>query len=155
MTIRISTVLGALACASLVACSTLATLGTDENTALNELRAAHETRDQAIASRDVAALSKQHAADLTVRLADGTKLDRAGYEALLLQKADVVAPSRITKLAQDETGYIAVVTPGLQGQGSAVRETWKRTRDGWKLKRVEEVSQEAPIASKKAQKRAS
>jgi hypothetical protein len=145
---RIPTVLAALACASLVACSTVATLGTDANTALNELTAVHKTRDQAIASKDVAALSKQHAANLTVTLADGTKLDRAGYEALLQEKAEVVSPSRIRELTQDESGYVAVVTPGFQGQGSALRETWKRTGDGWKLKIVQEVSAPAALASK-------
>jgi hypothetical protein len=146
---RVSIALVALACASLVACSSVATLGTDANTALNELTAVHKTRDQAIASKDVAALSKQHAADLTVILADGTKLDRAGYEALLQQKAEVIAPSRIKQLTQDESGYVAVVTPGLQGEGSALRETWKRTGDGWKLKKVQEVSAPASIAAKR------
>jgi hypothetical protein len=145
---RILTGFAFLACASLVACSTVATLGTDVNTALNELTAVHKTRDQAIASRDVATLARQHAADLTVTLADGTKLDRAGYEALLQEKAEVVSPSRIRKLTQDESGYVAVVTPGLQGQGSVLRETWKRTGDGWKLKRVQEVSTPSAVAAK-------
>lgn len=146
---RISTGLGVLACAGLVACSTVATLGTDVNTALNQLTAVHKTRDQAIAARDVATLSKQHAPNLTVTLADGTKLDRAGYEALLQEKTEVVSPSRITSLTQEETGYVAVVTPGLEGQGSALRETWKRTSDGWKLTSVQEVSGQPAIAAKR------
>lgn len=146
---RIFTGFAALACASLVACSTVATLGTDANTALNELTAVHKTRDQAIASKDVAALARQHAADLTVTLADGTKLDRAGFEALLQQKAEVVSPSRIRELTQNESGYVAVVTPGLQGQGSALRETWKRTGEGWKLKSVQEVSTPSAVAAKR------
>lgn len=145
---RILTGVAAIACAGLVACSTVATLGTDANTALNELTAVHKTRDQAIASKDVAALSKQHAADLTVTLADGSKLDRAGYEALLQEKAEVVSPSRITELTQTDSAYVAVVTPGLQGHGSALRETWKRTGDGWKLKAVQEITGQPAIASK-------
>lgn len=145
---RILTGLAAIAFAALVACSTVATLGTDANTALNELMAVHKTRDQAIASKDVAALSKQHAADLSVTLADGSKLDRAGYEALLREKAEVVSPSRITGLTEAEGTYVAIVTPGLQGQGSALRETWKRTSDGWKLKAVQEITGQPAIASK-------
>jgi hypothetical protein len=147
---RILTGLAAIACAALVACSTVATLGTDANTALNELTAVHKTRDQAIASKDVAALSKQHAANLTVTLADGSKLDRAGYEALLQEKAEVVSPSRITALTEEEGTYVAVVTPGLQGQGSALRETWKRTGDGWKLKSVQEITAPSAIAAKRS-----
>lgn len=146
---RIFNVLAVLGCASLVACSTVATLGTDANTALNELTAVHKTRDQAIASKDVAALSNQHATDLKVTLADGTKLDRAGYEALLQEKAEVVSPSRIRELTQDESGYVAVVTPGFQGASSALRETWMRTGAGWKLKVVQEVSAPASIAVKR------
>ncbi|HSD71631.1 MAG TPA: hypothetical protein VLE54_02515 [Thermoanaerobaculia bacterium] len=137
-----------LACASLVACSAVATLGTDPNTALNELTALHKTRDAAIAGKDAAALAKQHAPDLTVTLADGTKLDRAGFEALLQEKAEVVAPSHITRLTQEESSYIAVVTPGLRGAGSALRETWKRTGAGWVLKRVDEVSAPSTVAQK-------
>jgi Domain of unknown function (DUF4440) len=145
---RILTAIAALACASLVACSAVATLGTDPNTALNELTAVHKTRDAAIAGKDAAALAKQHAPDLTVTLADGTKLDRAGFEALLQEKAEVVAPSRITKLTQEESAYVAVVTPGLQGAGSALRETWKRTSDGWKLKSVQEITASSTVAQK-------
>jgi Domain of unknown function (DUF4440) len=135
--------------AGLVACSTVATLGIDANTALNELTEVHKTRDQAIASKDVAALSKQHAPDLKVTLADGTRLDRAGYEALLQEKAEVVSPSHIRELTQNESGYVAIVTPGFQGGSSALRETWKRTGDGWKLKAVQEVSTPAAIAAKR------
>lgn len=145
---RILTAVVALACAGLVACSAVATLGTDPNTALNQLTAVHKTRDAALAGKDAGALSKQHAPDLVVTLADGTKLDRAGFETLLQEKAEVVAPSRITKLTQEEGVYVAVVTPGLQGQGSALRETWKRTGSGWVLKRVEEVSAPSSIARK-------
>ena len=123
---RILTGAVALACASLVACSTVATLGTDVNTALNELTAVHKTRDQAIASKDVAALARQHEADLKVTLADGTKLDRAGFEALLQVDRHAIA----------------------SGQGSALRETWKRTGDGWKLKTVQEVSTPSTVAAK-------
>jgi hypothetical protein len=145
---RILTAVVVLAGAGLVACSAVATLGTDPNTALNELTAVHKTRDAALAGKDAAALSKQHAPDLVVTLADGTKLDRAGFEALLQEKAEVVAPSRITRLTQEESAYVAVVTPGLQGQGSALRETWKRTGAGWVLKRVEEISAPSSIARK-------
>jgi predicted small secreted protein len=145
---RILTAVVVLACASLVACSAVATLGTDPNTALNELTALHKTRDAAIAGKDAAALAKQHAPDLTVTLADGTKLDRAGFEALLQEKAEVVAPSHITRLTQEESSYIAVVTPGLRGAGSALRETWKRTGAGWVLKRVDEVSAPSTVAQK-------
>lgn len=145
---RILTAVVVLACASLVACSAVATLGTDPNTALNELTALHKTRDAAIAGKDAAALAKQHAPDLTVTLADGTKLDRAGFEALLQEKAEVVAPSHITRLTQEESSYIAVVTPGLRGAGSALRETWKRTGAGWVLKRVDEISAPSTVAQK-------
>jgi hypothetical protein len=60
----------------------------------------------------------------------------------------VVSPSRIRELTQDESGFVAVVTPGLSGQGSALRETWKRTGDGWKLKSVQEVSTPSAVAAK-------
>jgi hypothetical protein len=145
---RTLTAIAALACASLVACSSVATLGTDPNTALNELISLHKTRDAAIAGKDAATLAKQHAPDLTVTLADGTKLDRAAFETLLQEKAEVVAPSHITKLTQEESAYVAVVTPGLRGAGSALRETWKRTGAGWVLKRVEEVTSPSAIAQK-------
>ena len=62
---RISTALAALACASLVACSSVATLGTDSNTALKDLTAVRQTRDQLYASKDIAGLAKFHAANLT------------------------------------------------------------------------------------------
>lgn len=145
---RILTVFAALACASLVACSTVATLGTDADTAFKQLTAVHKMRDEALASKNVAAISKQHAPGLTATLADGTKLDRAGFEALLQEKAEVVAPSRIRELTQDESGYVAVVTPGLQGANSSLRETWKRTGDGWKLTSVREIAGTSTIAQK-------
>jgi hypothetical protein len=147
MTNRIATALAVLAFASFVACSTVATLGTDSNTALKELTAVRQTRDQLYANKDIVGLAKFHAQNLTAKLADGTRLDRAGYEALLQKKmeAGVAAPARITQLSQEETGFVAVV----EGQGVAVRETWKRTGDGWKLKSVQEVSEESAIASKK------
>jgi hypothetical protein len=34
-----------------------------------------------------------------------------------------------------------------------VRETWKKTGDGWKLKSVQEVSEESAIAAKKGDKK--
>ena len=88
MTHRIITGLAAVACASLVACSTVATLGTDSNTALKELTAVRQTRDQLSASKDLAGLSRYHASNLTAKLADGTRLDRAGYEALLQKEME-------------------------------------------------------------------
>jgi hypothetical protein len=142
------TVLTLLVCAGLVACSTVATLGTDANTALKELTAVHQTRDQLLASKDVAGLSKQHASNLSVTLADGTKLDRAGYEALLQKSAGAAGPTRITELTQEETGYVATVTPGLDGQGSVLRETWTRTGEGWKLKKIEAMSEQAAVAAR-------
>ena len=151
MKYRIATALAALACASLVACSTVATLGTDSNTALKELTAVRQTLDQLYANKDIAGLAKFHAQNLTAKLADGSRLDRAGYEALLQKKmeAGVAAPSRITRLLQEETGYVAVV----EAEGMAVHETWKRTGDGWKLKSVQEVSEKSAIASKKGDKK--
>ena len=145
---RILTVFAALACASLVACSTVATLGTDADTAFKQLTAVHKMRDEALASKNVAAISKQHAPGLTATLADGTKLDRASFEALLQEKAEIVAPSRIRELTQEEGGYVAIVTPGLQGASSSLRETWKRTGDGWKLTSVREISGTSTIAQK-------
>jgi len=146
MTHRIITGLAAVACASLVACSTVATLGTDSNTALKELTAVRQTRDQLYASKDLAGLSRYHASNLTAKLADGTRLDRAGYEALLQKEMEsgVNTPSRITQLFQEESGYVAVV----EGSGVAERETWKKTGGGWKLKSVEEISDRSAIASK-------
>ena len=146
MTHRIITGLAAVACASLVACSTVATLGTDPNTALKELTAVRQTRDQLYASKDLAGLSRYHASNLTAKLADGTRLDRAGYEALLQKEMEsgVNTPSRITQLFQEESGYVAVV----EGSGVAERETWKKTGGGWKLKSVEEISDRSAIASK-------
>jgi hypothetical protein len=150
---RISTALAAVACASLVACSSVATLGTDSNTALKDLTAVRQTRDQLYASKDIAGLAKFHAPNLTAILADGSRLDRAGYEALLQKQMEsgVAAPSHITRLSQEEAAYVAVV----EGQGVAVRETWKKTGDGWKLKSVEEVSDGSAIASKKGDKKRS
>ena len=147
MTHRIITGLAAVACASLVACSTVATLGTDSNTALKELTAVRQTRDQLFANKDLAGLSRYHASNLTAKLADGTRLDRSGYEALLQKEMEsgANAPSRITQLSQEESGYVAVV----EGSGVAERETWKKTGDGWKLKSVEEISDRSAIASKK------
>jgi hypothetical protein len=144
---RIITGLAGVACAGLVACSTVATLGTDSNTALKELTAVRQTCDQLYASKDLAGLSKYHAPNLRAKLADGSLLNRAGYEALLQKEMDssVAAPSRITRLSQEENGYVAVV----EGSGVAVRETWMRTGDGWKLKAVEEVSDPSAIAAKK------
>jgi len=154
MSNRIITGLAAVACAGLVACSTVATLGTNSNTALKELTAVRQTRDQLYASKDLAGLSKYHAQNLRAKLADGSRLDRAGYEALLQKEMDsgVAAPSRITQLSQEESGYVVVVEGSA---GVAVRETWKRTGDGWKLKSVEEVSDRSAIAAKKGEKKRS
>jgi hypothetical protein len=150
---RISTALVALAIATLVACSSVATLGTDSNTALKDLTAVRQTRDQLYASKDIAGLANFHAANLTATLADGSRLDRAGYEAFLQKQMEsgVAAPSHITRLSQEEAAYVAVV----EGQGVAVRETWKKTGDGWKLKSVQEVSDGSAIASKKGDKKRS
>ena len=59
----------------------VATLSTDSNTALKDLNAVRQTLDQAYANKDLAGLTKFHAATLTATLSDGTRLDRAGYEA--------------------------------------------------------------------------
>ena len=151
MKTRISTALAALACVTLAACSSVATLTTDTATALKQLSAARQTRDQAYATKDIAGVAKFHAANLTATLADGTKLDRAGYETFLQKKMESGAPvpSRLTQLSQEEASYIAVV----EGQGVAVRETWKKTGDGWKLKSVQEMSEESAIAAKKGEKK--
>ena len=148
---RILTALAAAACATLVACSSVATLSTDPNTALKDLTAVRQTRDQLFASKDIAGLAKFHAANLTATLADGSRLDRAGYEAFLQKQMEsgVAAPSHITRLSQEEAAYVAVV----EGQGVAVRETWKKTGDGWKLKSVQQVSDESVMASKKSEKK--
>jgi hypothetical protein len=148
---RILAALAAVACASLVACSSVATLGTDSNTALKELTAVRQTRDQLYASKDISGLSKFHAPNLTATLADGSRLDRAGYEAFLQKQMDsgAAAPSHMTRLVQDEAAYVAVV----EKPGVVVRETWKKTGDGWKLKSVQEVSEESAIAAKKGDKK--
>ena len=148
---RILTALAATACATLVACSSVATLSTDSNSALKDLTAVRQTRDQAYANKDLAGLAKFHAANLTATLADGSRLDRAGYEALLQKnmEAGTPAPSHLTRLSQEEASYVAVV----EGSGMAVRETWKKTGDGWKLKSVQEVSEDPAIASKKSDKK--
>ena len=151
MKTRISTAIVVLACASLVACSSVATLTTDSATALRQLSAVRQTRDQLYASKDIAGLAKFHAANLTATLADGTRLDRAGYEALLQKnmEAGAPAPTHMTQLTQDEASYVAMV----EGQGVAVREVWKKTGDGWKLKSVQEMSEESAIAAKKGDKK--
>jgi hypothetical protein len=148
---RILAGLAAVACAGLVACSSVATLGTDSNTALKELTAVRQTRDQLYASKDISGLAKFHAPNLTATLADGSRLDRAGYEAFLQKQMDsgIPAPSHIAQLVQEEASYVAVV----EGQGVAVRETWKKTGDGWKLKSVQEVSGESAIAARKGEKK--
>jgi hypothetical protein len=146
---RIITGLAAVACASLVACSTFATLGIDSNTALKELTAVRQTRDQLYANKDLAGLSKYHAQNLRAKLSDGSLLNRTGYEALLQKEMDsgVAPPSRITELSQEGTSYVVVA----EGADVTVRETWKRTGDGWKLKSIEEVSDRSAIAAKKSE----
>jgi hypothetical protein len=148
---RISTALAALACVTLAACSSVATLSTDTATALRQLSVVRQTRDQAYASKDIAGLAKFHAANLRATLADGTKLDRAGYESVLQKKMEsgAPAPSHLTQLSQEEASYIAVA----EGSGVVVRETWKKTGSGWKLKAVQEMSEESAIAAKKGEKK--
>jgi IMP cyclohydrolase len=118
---------------------------------LKELTAVRQTRDQLYASKDIAGLSKFHAQNLTAELADGSRLDRAGYEALLQKQMEsgAPAPSHLTRLLQEEAAYVAVV----EGQDVVVRETWKKTGDGWKLKSVQDVSEGSAIASKKGDKK--
>ena len=148
---RISTALAALVCVSLAACSSVATLTTDTATALKQLSAARQTRDQAYATKDIAGVAKFHAANLTATLADGTKLDRAGYEAQLQKKMEsgAPAPTRLTQLSQEEASYVAVA----EGSGVVVRETWQKTGNGWKLRSVQEMSEESAIAAKKGEKK--
>ena len=64
-------------------------------------------------------------------------------------ESGVAAPTHITRLLQEEAAYVAVV----EGQGVVVRETWKKTGDGWKLKSVQDVSDGSAIASKKSDKK--
>jgi len=89
---RILTALAAAACATLVACSSVATLSTDSNTALKDLTAVRQTLDQAYANKDLAGLTKFHAANLTATLADGSRLDRAGYSQYEI--SNVARPDR-------------------------------------------------------------
>lgn len=152
----ILTALSVLAGAGALACSTVATLGTDSTTALKELRAVYAARDELYASKDTAGVAKYHAPNLTAKLADGTRIDRAQFESMLekkMQESAAAGGTQITELAQEETAFVAVVTPGLGGQGSALRETWKKTGDGWKLKSVEELPQQSAIASGKNEKK--
>jgi len=150
---RFPLALAVLAIVGLAACSTVATLGTDSMTALKELRAVHETRADLFAKKDAAAVAAQHAPNLTAKLADGTRLDRAGFEALLAQKMESSAPSagRIEWLSQEGANYVALVSPGLDGQGTVLRETWVKTADGWKLKAVEGLTEESAIAFRKSE----
>ncbi len=148
---RFPLALAVLAIVGLAACSTVATLGTDSMTALKELRAVHETRADLYAKKDAAAVAAQHLPNLTAKLADGTRLDRAGFEALLARKMESSAPSagRIEWLSQEGANYVALVAPGLDGQGTVLRETWVKTSDGWKLKAVEALTEESAIAFRK------
>jgi hypothetical protein len=153
---RFPLALTALATVGLAACSTVASLGTDSMTALKELRAVHATRADLYAKKDAAAVAAQHAPSLTAKLADGTRLDRAGFEALLekkMQEAPSAPAARIEWLSQEIAGYVAIVSPGLDGQGTALRETWVKTSNGWKLKAVEALTEESAIAFKKGERK--
>lgn len=155
---RVPLALAVLATVGLAACSTVATLGTDSMTALKELRAVHATRADLYAKKDAAAVAAQHAPSLTATLADGTRLDRAGFEALLEKKMQESAPppaAHIDWLSQEAAGYVAIVSPGFDGQGTALRETWVKTSDGWKLKAVEALTEESAIAFKKGERKQS
>ena len=153
---RFPLALAALATVGLAACSTVATLGTDSMTALKELRAVHATRADLYAKKDAAAVAAQHAPSLTAKLADGTRLDRAGFEALLekkMQESAAPPAAHIDFLSQEGAGYVALVSPGLDGQGTVLRETWVKTPDGWKLKAVEALTEESAIAFKKGERK--
>lgn len=155
---RFPLALAALAIVGLTACSTVATLSTDSMTALKELRAVHATRAGLYANRDAAAVAAQHAPNLTATLADGTRLDRAGFEAFLAKKMEESpAPpaARIEWLSQEGANYIALVSPGLDGQGTALRETWVKTSSGWKLKTVQALTEESAIAFRKGERKQS
>jgi hypothetical protein len=149
---RFPLALAVLAIVALSACSTVATLGTDSMTALKELRAVHVVRADSYAKKDAAAIAAQHAPNLTATLADGTRLDRSGFEALLATKMEASSTPLATKidwLSQEGANYVALVSPGLDGQGTVVRETWVKTPDGWKLKAVTALTQESAVAYRK------
>ena len=149
---RFALALAVLAVVTLAACSTVSTLSTDSMTALKELRAVHETRADSYAKKDAAAVAAQHASTLTATLADGTRLDRSGYEALLakkMQESSAAPAAKIDWLSQEGANYIALVSPGLDGQGTVLRETWVKTPEGWKLKAVEALTEESAIAFRK------
>jgi len=151
---RFPLALAVLAIVGLAACSTVATLSTDSMTALKELRAVHATRADSYAKKDAAAVAAQHAPALTATLADGTRLDRAGFETYLsrkMQESSSVPASRIDWLSQEGANYVALVSPGLDGQGTVLRETWVKTPDGWRLKAVEALTEESAIAYRKAE----
>lgn len=153
---RFSLALALLATMALAACSTVATLGTDSMTALKEIRAVHATRADLYAKKDAAAIAAQHTTTLTATLADGTRLDRAGFEALLEKKMQESAPApaaRIEWLSQETSGYVAIVSPGLDGQGTSLRETWVKTSSGWKLKSVQALTEETAIAFKNGERK--
>lgn len=155
---RFPLALAAVAVVGLAACSTVATLGTDSMTALKELRAVHATRADSYARKDAAAVAAQHAPNLTAKLADGTSLDRTGFEALLAKKMDESAAppaARIEWLSQEGANYVALVSPGLDGQGTVLRETWVKTSTGWKLKSVEALTEESAIAYRKGERKQS
>jgi hypothetical protein len=149
---RFPLALAVLAIVALAACSTVATLGTDSMTALKELRAVHETRADSYAKKDAAAVAAQHLPALTATLADGTRLDRAGFETYLsrkMQESTTMPASKIDWLSQEGANYVALVSPGLDGQGTVVRETWVKTPEGWKLKTVEALTEESAVAFRK------
>ncbi|HVE64996.1 MAG TPA: hypothetical protein VNC59_00325 [Thermoanaerobaculia bacterium] len=151
---RFPLALAVLAIVGLAACSTVKTLSTDSMTALKELRAVHETRADFYAKKDAGAVAAQHAPNLTAKLADGTSLDRAGFETYLsrkMQESSTVPASRIDWLSQEGANYVALVSPGLDGQGTVLRETWVKTAEGWKLKAVEALTEESAIAYRKAE----
>jgi hypothetical protein len=148
--------LAALAIVGLAACSTVTTLSTDSMTALKELRAVHATRADLYANKDAAAVAAQHAPSLTAKLADGTRLDRAGFEAFLakkMQESSAPPAARIDWLSQEGANFVALVSPGLDGQGTVLRETWVKTSNGWKLKAVEALTEESAIAYRKGERK--
>lgn len=153
---RFPLALAALATVGLAACTTVSTLTTDSMTALKELRAVHTSRADSYAKKDAAAVAAQHTPVLTATLADGTRLDRAGFEAYLsrrMQESTTVPATRIDWLSQEGANYVALVSPGLDGHGTVLRETWVKTSGGWKLKAVEALTEESAIAYRRAESR--
>lgn len=136
---------------------------TDDKTAngsvRRELEAALATQDEAIKKNDFKAFVQTLASDYSVKLLSGDSLSREQIEGYVKSdmahtKAVEKSASTIDALTVGSGEAIAIVTheasrvltdgqdvPHKWENKVVHKETWTRTGDGWKVRRVEEVKE--------------